>query len=410
MLLRNISNGFYVELEKLHKQGLTEASFGFLENVEVGEYFNLYDFLHGHCDEFAAALSDYYGYPVEYILDTSKVLVHAYCTQDIDGVKAYIDARGITNDAELFFEEFADFCTYENGRFYDFKGECQVLRHKNTREMYNDDRREPNQDKDLFDFFKDNNLYYDVNLFKEKLFVKTLKDWPEGLTITQYLRVGDKVDDAMYEHFLNIMPPQYHYGGVLQVGGACDAVKNEDGILKNTYLTFVKDAESDFWIFKGECFSREWLNRNLELEPKNMPLSDVTTETLQKFEFSANEYAKALVRKMVGIYDAEISKLGHFEGTEICYSHINSLETAAAWYLFTYDNNVLEVLHEHANVGTKGYDDDSCFGFTFRDVRNFILDKCSLKEASLDDKIKQADAVKANYDDKARLGSFGKER
>lgn len=176
-VLKSVSNGFYKELEELRTQGLTEASFGFLENTVIGDYFNLYDFLHGHCDEFAAALSDYYGYPVEYILDTSHVLVHAYCTAEVAGVKAYIDARGITTDPVLFFDEFADFCTYEKdiGRFYDLKGECQLLRHKNTREMYNDENRNLNQDKDLVAFFKDNNSYYDVKLFEKEIAMNTLK-------------------------------------------------------------------------------------------------------------------------------------------------------------------------------------------------------------------------------------------
>lgn len=96
---------------------------------------------------------------------------------------------------------------------------------------------------------------------------KTLKDWPKDLYITQYLQVGDKVDDEMYKHFLNILPPHYYFGGMLQVGGACDNIEDDNGVLKRTFLTFVKDSESDCWIFKGECFSREVINRNPELEP-----------------------------------------------------------------------------------------------------------------------------------------------
>lgn len=125
--------------------------------------------------------------------------------------------------------------------------------------------------------------------------MKTLIDWPEGLTITQYLRVGDKVDNAMYEHFLNILPPKYHYNGVLQVGGACDTAKNKYGVLQQTYLTFVEDTENDCWVFKGECCPHEVINRNPDLEPQNAPLRDVPTETLLKMQeeaFSAY-YAEA---------------------------------------------------------------------------------------------------------------------
>lgn len=163
-------NGFYKELDELRREdGCEDADFGFLENVDVGEAFNLYDFLHGHCDEFAAALSDYYGYSIEYIVDTANVLVHAYCVAEVDGSKAYIDARGITTDDKLFFEEFEDFCTYKDGCFYDLRGECQVLSHKDTREMYSDNMREPNQDKDLVRLFKENNSYYDVKVFEREL-------------------------------------------------------------------------------------------------------------------------------------------------------------------------------------------------------------------------------------------------
>ena len=35
--------------------------------------------------------------------------------------------------------------------------------------MYGDDGREPNQDKDLVDFFKANNSYYDVKLLAKEI-------------------------------------------------------------------------------------------------------------------------------------------------------------------------------------------------------------------------------------------------
>lgn len=163
-------NGYYLELEEIQKEH-SDASYGFLENTEVGDYYSLYDFLHGHCDEFAAALSDYYGYAVEYILDSSNVLVHAYCVTEVGGDRAYIDVRGITTDSELFFKEFEDFCTYDkdNDCFFDLSGECKVFGHKNTCEMYGDEDRVPNQDKDLVEFFKRNNSYYDVKVFKREM-------------------------------------------------------------------------------------------------------------------------------------------------------------------------------------------------------------------------------------------------
>lgn len=161
--------GFYKELEDMHRDGPSEADFGFLENVPVGEAYNLYDFLHGCCDQFAAALSDFFGYPIEYVLGNDGVLIHAYCVKELaDGETAYVDVRGITTDAVEFFDEFRDWCDYDedSGCLYDLEGECQVMRQKNTKEMYSDENRELNQDKDLYEFLRENRAYYDVEAFE----------------------------------------------------------------------------------------------------------------------------------------------------------------------------------------------------------------------------------------------------
>ena len=162
--------GFYRELEELRADGMPDADFGFLENVPVGDAYWLYDFLHGCCDQFAAALSDFFGYTIEYVLDNDGNLIHAYCVYDLaDGETAYIDARGITVDAELFFDEFADWCDFHKGKIWDAEGECPIYRHKDTREMYSDKNREMNQDKELYQFLKDYASYYDVKIFERSL-------------------------------------------------------------------------------------------------------------------------------------------------------------------------------------------------------------------------------------------------
>ena len=161
--------GFYKELEELRADGMPDASFGFLENVPVGDSYYLYDFLHGCCDQFAAALSDFFGYEIEYVIGNDDNLIHAYCVRDFpDGETAYIDARGITTDVELFLDEFRDWCDYDvrSGDLCDLGGECQVMRHKDTKEMYPDENRELNQDKDLYQFLKDYRDYYNVNVFQ----------------------------------------------------------------------------------------------------------------------------------------------------------------------------------------------------------------------------------------------------
>ena len=163
-----MSWGFYKELEEIRADGMSDASFGFLENVPVGDAYNLYNFLHGWCDHFAAALSDFFGYEIEYVIDNDGGLVHAYCVQEMtNGETAYIDARGITTDDELFFDEFADFCTYYRGELHDTMGECDVFRCKNSQEMLGDKNRELNQDKDLCLFLKNHRTYYDAGLFEK---------------------------------------------------------------------------------------------------------------------------------------------------------------------------------------------------------------------------------------------------
>lgn len=100
--------------------------------------------------------------------------------------------------------------------------------------------------------------------------IKTLSDWQKSdkENINDYLQIGDRVDTEMYHYFANILPPQTDQKNLLQVGGtACEHQLNEDGKLKSTYLTFTKDVEGN-WKFEGECFNREWINRNPKLEAK----------------------------------------------------------------------------------------------------------------------------------------------
>lgn len=86
---------------------------------------NAVDFLHGHCDVFALALHDLYGYPIGMKIDDDACaedpsdadaamgyMTHVYCiTTFPDGTEAFCDIRGMTPDAAWFFEPFEDFLT-----------------------------------------------------------------------------------------------------------------------------------------------------------------------------------------------------------------------------------------------------------------------------------------------------------
>lgn len=104
--------------------------------------------------------------------------------------------------------------------------------------------------------------------------IKTLEGWHKSPydTITDYLQIGDRVDMEMYNYFFNILPPQTMQNRLFQVGGTtCEHQLNEDGKLMPTYITFTKDTEGN-WKYEGECFNREWINRNPVLEVKrNIP-------------------------------------------------------------------------------------------------------------------------------------------
>ena len=64
------------------------------------------DFLHGFCHIFSLRLHNEYGYKVENLYDEDGGLIHSYCRTPDGG---YVDIRGITADAQVFFDEFADF-------------------------------------------------------------------------------------------------------------------------------------------------------------------------------------------------------------------------------------------------------------------------------------------------------------
>lgn len=126
--------------------------------------------------------------------------------------------------------------------------------------------------------------------------IKTLEGWHKSpySIITDYLQIGDRIDMEMYNCFFNILPPQTMQSGLFQVGGtACEHQLNEDGKLKPTYMTFTKDTEGN-WKFEGECFNREWINRNPKLEVKTDKETniDVNNEIKEDVNISDEELEK----------------------------------------------------------------------------------------------------------------------
>lgn len=122
--------GYYNELDLLQKE-YPDATFGFLEiEGKVGKC-NAHDFLHGYCLSFAVCLSNRFGYPIETVRNEEGDLIHAYCVDPKNGL--YIDVRGITNDPDLFFDEFADEVDYAGGEFWCLHDQAAVDLYRNTR-------------------------------------------------------------------------------------------------------------------------------------------------------------------------------------------------------------------------------------------------------------------------------------
>lgn len=81
--------------------------------------------------------------------------------------------------------------------------------------------------------------------------IKTMNDWKYdfGTDFTP----GDRVDEEVYLHFLNVLPPLTNKYSMLQVSEPYNhLIDEEDGKLKGTYTTFIKDDIS--WIYCGNCF------------------------------------------------------------------------------------------------------------------------------------------------------------
>ncbi len=79
------------------------------DNTEKSEcpFSSAFDFLHGACNLFAAALHERKGYDVFEIVRSSGGSIHWYASAEYRGRPVYIDVRGVTTDQSEFFREFS---------------------------------------------------------------------------------------------------------------------------------------------------------------------------------------------------------------------------------------------------------------------------------------------------------------
>lgn len=77
---------------------------------------------------------------------------------------------------------------------------------------------------------------------------KTLVGWRQsGQELGQYLQVGDLVDEALFNHFLNVLPPAYHSSSIVQIGEPVD--QKEWGPV---FATLERTANG--WVYRGNCY------------------------------------------------------------------------------------------------------------------------------------------------------------
>jgi len=88
--------------------------------------------------------------------------------------------------------------------------------------------------------------------------IKTIKGWEDSDSDWgEYCKPGDLVEEAVYDYFLNILPPRSFTAGYLQVGEPYSHRDNpKTGIWQATYMTFVS-VDNGLYRYCGNCFVGE---------------------------------------------------------------------------------------------------------------------------------------------------------
>ncbi|WP_246096432.1 hypothetical protein [Paenibacillus sinopodophylli] len=74
--------------------------------------------------------------------------------------------------------------------------------------------------------------------------IKKFEDWQGDLH--HFLKIGDEVDEAFQEYFLNVLPPASWTASLIQIGEPYSHVGG-----RATYATIAKCEGK--WLFKGHC-------------------------------------------------------------------------------------------------------------------------------------------------------------
>jgi hypothetical protein len=81
--------------------------------------------------------------------------------------------------------------------------------------------------------------------------MKTREQWGQShLSLNQFLQVGDLVDEAMADYFLEVLPPATQNSNLIQVGEPHSDVNG-----RPTFPTLKKTAAG--WQYCGNCHIRQ---------------------------------------------------------------------------------------------------------------------------------------------------------
>jgi hypothetical protein len=94
-----------------------------------------------------------------------------------------------------------------------------------------------------------------INLQKSRL-IKTFANWKNGLT--QYLKIGDLVDEEMVNYFIDVLPPATFNSNLIQIGEPYSHEKDSNGNYRATYSTLKNTCEG--WEYCGNCFRGDTKN------------------------------------------------------------------------------------------------------------------------------------------------------
>lgn len=104
---------------------------------------------------------------------------------------------------------------------------------------------------------------YNIDIIVENN-IKSIQGWKDSKEdyLTDYLHIGDRVDQSIVDYFINTLPPIVWNSGIIQMGERYSSDCKGNG----TYLTIAKDELFGNWIYKGACLVRETINKEYEFE------------------------------------------------------------------------------------------------------------------------------------------------